>query len=179
MYFIEYVSDFIQLKSSWHSLSACHSYRSPSTPELSADELPDEITNEMPDIPNDLELNQEDFSDVLPRLPDDLQDFDLFEGTFTSDYMTTKYDKESRVASFDFGQQEITKTSICQSTLKFSSKNLLARWLVCTLSEFSLWIQVRMESCCPPQRRQRSWSEPCRPWGHILTPWCVCPQWPN
>lgn len=54
--------------------------RSPSTPELSADELPDDITNEMPDIPHDLELNQEDFSDVLPRLADDLQDFDLFEG---------------------------------------------------------------------------------------------------
>ncbi|XP_056610161.1 INO80 complex subunit D [Triplophysa dalaica] len=54
--------------------------RSPSTPELSTDELPDDIANEMPDIPNDLELNQEDFSDVLPRLPDDLQDFDLFEG---------------------------------------------------------------------------------------------------
>lgn len=35
----------------------------------------------MADIPNDLELNQEDFSDVLPRLPDDLQDFDLFEGS--------------------------------------------------------------------------------------------------
>jgi len=32
----------------------------------------------MADIPNDLE----DFSDVLPRLPDDLQDFDLFEGCF-------------------------------------------------------------------------------------------------
>ncbi|XP_057707690.1 INO80 complex subunit Da [Corythoichthys intestinalis] len=56
------------------------SIRSPSTPELSTDELPDDITNEMEDIPNDLELNQEDFSDVLPRLPDDLQDFDLFEG---------------------------------------------------------------------------------------------------
>lgn len=55
------------------------SIRSPSTPELS-DELPDDITNDMADIPNDLELNQEDFSDVLPRLPDDLQDFDLFEG---------------------------------------------------------------------------------------------------
>lgn len=53
---------------------------SPSTPDLSAEELPDDITNEMADIPNDLELNQEDFSDVLPRLPDDLQDFDLFEG---------------------------------------------------------------------------------------------------
>ncbi|KAK7153616.1 hypothetical protein R3I94_007111 [Phoxinus phoxinus] len=63
------------------SLPAHHAHvRSPSTPELSADELPDDITNEMPDIPNDLELNQEDFSDVLPRLPDDLQDFDLFEG---------------------------------------------------------------------------------------------------
>ncbi|XP_019945507.2 INO80 complex subunit Da [Paralichthys olivaceus] len=54
--------------------------RSPSTPDLSAEELPDDITNEMADIPNDLELNQEDFSDVLPRLPEDLQDFDLFEG---------------------------------------------------------------------------------------------------
>lgn len=38
----------------------------------------------MADIPNDLELNQEDFSDVLPRLPDDLQDFDLFEGCHTA-----------------------------------------------------------------------------------------------
>eukprot|EP00064_Thunnus_orientalis_P001063 superscaffoldBa00000065_g1064 len=56
------------------------SIRSPSTPDLSTEELPDDITNEMADIPNDLELNQEDFSDVLPRLPDDLQDFDLFEG---------------------------------------------------------------------------------------------------
>ncbi|XP_031414906.1 INO80 complex subunit D isoform X2 [Clupea harengus] len=55
------------------------SVRSPSTPELSTDELPDDITNDIADIPNDLELNQEDFSDVLPRLPDDLQDFDLFE----------------------------------------------------------------------------------------------------
>uniref|UniRef100_A0A8C1TJN4 INO80 complex subunit Da n=1 Tax=Cyprinus carpio TaxID=7962 RepID=A0A8C1TJN4_CYPCA len=63
------------------SLPPHHAHvRSPSTPELSADELPDDITNEMPAIPNDLELNQEDFSDVLPRLPDDLQDFDLFEG---------------------------------------------------------------------------------------------------
>ncbi|KAK0150756.1 INO80 complex subunit D [Merluccius polli] len=56
------------------------SIRSPSTPDPSADELPDDITNEIADIPNDLELNQEDFSDVLPRLSDDLQDFDLFEG---------------------------------------------------------------------------------------------------
>lgn len=54
--------------------------RSPLTPDLSADELPDDITNDISDIPHDLELNQEDFSDVLPRLPDDLQDFDLFEG---------------------------------------------------------------------------------------------------
>ncbi|KAG9335579.1 hypothetical protein JZ751_004483, partial [Albula glossodonta] len=56
------------------------SIRSPSTPDLSTDELPDDITNDITDIPHDLELNQEDFSDVLPRLPDDLQDFDLFEG---------------------------------------------------------------------------------------------------
>uniref|UniRef100_H9G8I2 INO80 complex subunit D n=1 Tax=Anolis carolinensis TaxID=28377 RepID=H9G8I2_ANOCA len=54
--------------------------RSPSTPELSTDELPDDIASEITDIPHDLELNQEDFSDVLPRLPDDLQDFDFFEG---------------------------------------------------------------------------------------------------
>lgn len=54
--------------------------RSPLTPDLSADEFPDDITNDISDIPHDLELNQEDFSDVLPRLPDDLQDFDLFEG---------------------------------------------------------------------------------------------------
>lgn len=55
-------------------------FRSPLTPDLSADEFPDDITNDISDIPHDLELNQEDFSDVLPRLPDDLQDFDLFEG---------------------------------------------------------------------------------------------------
>ncbi|KAM9851315.1 INO80 complex subunit Da [Aulostomus maculatus] len=62
------------------AMSSQASIRSPSTPDLSTDELPDDITNEIADIPNDLELNQEDFSDVLPRLPDDLQDFDLFEG---------------------------------------------------------------------------------------------------
>eukprot|EP00079_Xenopus_tropicalis_P039258 XP_017953029.1 PREDICTED: INO80 complex subunit D [Xenopus tropicalis] len=56
------------------------SLRSPSTPDLSTEELPDDITSEITDIPHDLELNQEDFSDVLPRLPDDLQDFDFFEG---------------------------------------------------------------------------------------------------
>lgn len=65
------------LSKHFSSLLCC---RSPSTPDLSTDELPDDITNDMADIPNDLELNQEDFSDVLPRLPDDLQDFDLFEG---------------------------------------------------------------------------------------------------
>lgn len=65
----------------WCYFSSC--CRSPSTPDLSTDELPDDITNDMADIPNDLELNQElnDFADVLPRLPDDLQDFDLFEGS--------------------------------------------------------------------------------------------------
>ncbi|KAG5283489.1 hypothetical protein AALO_G00042620 [Alosa alosa] len=62
------------------STNAASVSRSLSTPELSTDELPDDITNDIADIPNDLELNQEDFSDVLPRLPDDLQDFDLFEG---------------------------------------------------------------------------------------------------
>lgn len=64
-----------------HLLFVC---RSPSTPDLSTEELPDDITNEMADIPNDLELNQEDFSDVLPRLTDDLPDFDLFEGLLTA-----------------------------------------------------------------------------------------------
>lgn len=54
--------------------------RSPLTPDLSADELPDDLTSDISDIPHDLELNQEDFSDVLSRFPDDLQDFDLFEG---------------------------------------------------------------------------------------------------
>ncbi|XP_077472710.1 INO80 complex subunit Da [Stigmatopora argus] len=71
---------YLGLPSMSLALSTQASIRSPSTPELSTDELPDDITNEMEDIPNDLELNQEDFSDVLPRLPDDLQDFDLFEG---------------------------------------------------------------------------------------------------
>ncbi|KAM4697636.1 INO80 complex subunit D isoform 2-T2 [Rhinophrynus dorsalis] len=56
------------------------SIRSPSTPDLSTEELPDDITSEITDIPHDLELNHEDFSDVLPRLPDDLPDFDFFEG---------------------------------------------------------------------------------------------------
>lgn len=55
--------------------------RSPLTPDLSTDEFPDDIPNDINDISHELELNQEDFSDVLPRLPDDLQDFDLFEGT--------------------------------------------------------------------------------------------------
>lgn len=56
--------------------------RSPLTPDLSTDEFPDDIPNDINDISHELELNQEDFSDVLPRLPDDLQDFDLFEGAF-------------------------------------------------------------------------------------------------
>uniref|UniRef100_UPI00398F0DBA INO80 complex subunit D-like n=1 Tax=Pristiophorus japonicus TaxID=55135 RepID=UPI00398F0DBA len=61
------------------SVSASH-VRHSSTPELSADEIPDDITNEITDMPNDLELNQEELAEVLQRLPDDLQDFDLFEG---------------------------------------------------------------------------------------------------
>lgn len=70
-------------QSTFVSICAHTFVRSPSTPDLSADELPDDITTDIADIPNDLELNQEDFSDVLPRLPDDLQDFDLFEGNCT------------------------------------------------------------------------------------------------
>ncbi|GCB73455.1 hypothetical protein scyTo_0006779, partial [Scyliorhinus torazame] len=61
------------------TVSASH-VRNSSTPELSADEIPDDITNEITDMPNDLELNQEELAEVLQRLPDDLQDFDLFEG---------------------------------------------------------------------------------------------------
>lgn len=122
----------------------------------------------MPDIPNDLELNQEDFSDVLPRLPDDLQDFDLFEGTVTCDYMTAEYRRDLRAGSVDLGPASphtdyasivAVLAPVCQSPHVFFSrkcKNLLVSWHVCTLSELSLWIQVRMESCCPPQRRQRS-----------------------
>lgn len=70
--------------------------RSPLTPDLSADELPDDITNDISDIPHDLELNQEDFSDVLPRLPDDLQDFDLFEGK-NSELLPTSEEAEELV----------------------------------------------------------------------------------
>ncbi|MGH0121954.1 UNVERIFIED_CONTAM: hypothetical protein FKN15_077435 [Acipenser sinensis] len=71
------------------------SIRSPSTPELSTDELPDDITNDIADIPNDLELNQEDFSDVLPRLPDDLQDFDLFEDSELGDLLNGRISTEN------------------------------------------------------------------------------------
>lgn len=66
---------------------------SPSTPELSADELPDDIANEMSDIPHDLELSHEDFADVLPRLPDDLQDFDFFEGMIDFEMVHKKGNK--------------------------------------------------------------------------------------
>ncbi|XP_018580446.1 INO80 complex subunit D-B [Scleropages formosus] len=76
--------------------TASASIRSPSTPDLSTDELPDDITNDISDIPNDLELNQEDFSDVLPRLPDDLQDFDLFEGK-NGDLLPTTEEAEELV----------------------------------------------------------------------------------
>ncbi|XP_078536421.1 INO80 complex subunit D [Lissotriton helveticus] len=63
--------------------------RSPSTPDLSTDELHDDIA----DIPHDLELNHEDFSDVLPRIPDDLQDFDFFEGK-NGDLLPTREEAE-------------------------------------------------------------------------------------
>ena len=61
----------------------------------------------MADIPHDLELNQEDFSDVLPRLPDDLQDFDLFEGTLTC---LTAIHCHDRYVNF-IGLLSITKVS--------------------------------------------------------------------
>lgn len=70
----------------------CHFFyiRSPLTPDLSTDEFPDDIHNDIHDISHELELNQEDFSDVLPRLPDDMQDFDLFEGAVN--YSSLSYD---------------------------------------------------------------------------------------
>ncbi|KAL0963874.1 hypothetical protein UPYG_G00314690 [Umbra pygmaea] len=83
------------------SLPTQASIRSPSTPELSTDELPDDI-NDMADIPNDLELNQEDFSDVLPRLPDDLQDFDLFEGK-NGELLPTTEEAEELVRALQAG----------------------------------------------------------------------------
>uniref|UniRef100_A0A671MTR4 KANL2-like probable zinc-finger domain-containing protein n=1 Tax=Sinocyclocheilus anshuiensis TaxID=1608454 RepID=A0A671MTR4_9TELE len=68
------------------SLPPHHAHvRSPSTPELNADELPDDITNEMPDIPNDLEL------------PDDLQDFDLFEDSRNGELLPTTEEAEELV----------------------------------------------------------------------------------
>ncbi|XP_062853743.1 INO80 complex subunit D-B [Trichomycterus rosablanca] len=70
--------------------------RSPLTPDLSADELPDDLTSDISDIPHDLELNQEDFSDVLSRFPDDLQDFDLFEGK-SSELLPTSEEAEELV----------------------------------------------------------------------------------
>ncbi|KAI5613557.1 INO80 complex subunit D-B [Silurus asotus] len=70
--------------------------RSPLTPDLSADELPDDITSDISDIPHDLELNQDDFSDVLSRFPDDLQDFDLFEGK-QSELLPTSEEAEELV----------------------------------------------------------------------------------
>ncbi|XP_076848757.1 INO80 complex subunit D-B [Brachyhypopomus gauderio] len=70
--------------------------RSPLTPDLSADEFPDDITSDISDIPHDLEVNQEDFSDVLPRFPDDLQDFDLFEGK-ASELLPTSEEAEELV----------------------------------------------------------------------------------
>lgn len=70
--------------------------RSPLSPDLSADELPDDITSDISDIPHDLELNQEDFSDVLSRFPDDLQDFDLFEGK-QSELLPTSEEAEELV----------------------------------------------------------------------------------
>ncbi|XP_076152946.1 INO80 complex subunit D-B [Alosa pseudoharengus] len=74
------------------------SIRSPLTPDLSTDEFPDDIPNDINDISHELELNQEDFSDVLPRLPDDLQDFDLFEAAGkTSELLPTSEEADELV----------------------------------------------------------------------------------
>ncbi|XP_031438630.1 INO80 complex subunit D-B isoform X2 [Clupea harengus] len=76
--------------------SQSSSIRSPLTPDLSTDEFPDDIHNDIHDISHELELNQEDFSDVLPRLPDDMQDFDLFEGK-TSELLPTSEEADELV----------------------------------------------------------------------------------
>ncbi|KAJ8255001.1 hypothetical protein GJAV_G00199780 [Gymnothorax javanicus] len=89
--------------------------RSPSTPDLSADELPDDITNDITDIPNDLELNQEDFSDVLPRLPDDLQDFDLFEGK-NGELLPTTEEAEELVRALQ-AMSSYTDSLVCLSSI--------------------------------------------------------------
>ncbi|KAL4635796.1 INO80 complex subunit D-like [Arapaima gigas] len=85
--------------------------RSPSTADPSADELPDDITSDLTDIPNDLELNQEDFSDVLPRLPDDLQDFDLFEGK-NGDLLPTTEEAEELVRALQ-AMGSYTESLVC------------------------------------------------------------------
>ncbi|XP_064167670.1 INO80 complex subunit D-like isoform X1 [Anguilla rostrata] len=87
------------------------SIRTPPTPDLSNDELPDDIT----DIPHDLELNQEDFSDVLPRLPDDLQDFDLFEGK-NGELLPTTEEAEELVRALQ-AMGSYTDTLVCLGTL--------------------------------------------------------------
>lgn len=66
------------------------------SPDLSATEIPEDITSDISDIPHDLDLNQEDFSDVLSRFPDDLQDFDLFEGK-PSELLPTSEEAEELV----------------------------------------------------------------------------------
>lgn len=91
------------------------SIRSPSTPDLSADELPDDITTDIADIPNDLELNQEDFSDVLPRLPDDLQDFDLFEGK-NGELLPTTEEAEELVRALQ-AMGSYTDTLVCLNSM--------------------------------------------------------------
>ncbi|KAI1899019.1 hypothetical protein AGOR_G00078370, partial [Albula goreensis] len=91
------------------------SIRSPSTPDLSTDELPDDITNDITDIPNDLELNQEDFSDVLPRLPDDLQDFDLFEGK-NGELLPTTEEAEELVRVLQ-SMSSYTDSLVCLSSM--------------------------------------------------------------
>ncbi|KAJ8350273.1 hypothetical protein SKAU_G00254030 [Synaphobranchus kaupii] len=87
------------------------SIRRPSTPDLSNEELPDDIT----DIPHDLELNQEDFSDVLPRLPDDLQDFDLFEGK-NGELLPTTEEAEELVRALQ-AMGSYTDTLVCLGTM--------------------------------------------------------------
>ncbi|KAJ8338528.1 hypothetical protein SKAU_G00374940 [Synaphobranchus kaupii] len=95
--------------------SQAASIRSPSTPDLSTDELPDDITNDITDIPNDLELNQEDFSDVLPRLPDDLQDFDLFEGK-NGELLPTTEEAEELVRALQ-AMSSYTDSLVCLSSM--------------------------------------------------------------
>lgn len=146
-YHVTHVSTIHSLQYLLRIFSSLLCCRSPSTPDLSTDELPDDITNDMADIPNDLELNQEDFSDVLPRLPDDLQDFDLFEGCL------------------------IAPASLMP--LKCALAVLPVCVCLIMINVAYVYVKVRTGSSCLPRRRLKNWCVHCRQWGPTLTLWCA------